>query len=41
MTRESISRDGSVTVFCGAEEWFLAVSVHGMGLALMAKKAGG
>lgn len=41
MTRESISRDGSVTVLCGAEEWFFAVSVHGMGLALMAKKAGG
>lgn len=41
MTRESISRDGSITALCGAEEWFFAMSVHGMGLALMAKKAGG
>ena len=40
VTGKSISRDGSITVLCGTEEGLFAVSVHGMGLALMAKKAG-
>jgi hypothetical protein len=39
VTGKSISRNGSVTVICSTEEWLFAVSVHGMGLALMAKKA--
>jgi hypothetical protein len=41
VTGKSVSRNGSITVLRGTEEWLFAVSVHGMGLALMAKKASG
>ena len=36
---EAISRNSSLTTFIGAEERFVAVSMHSMSFALMAEKA--
>jgi hypothetical protein len=36
---EAISGNSSLTAFIGAEEWFVAVSMHSMSFALMAEKA--
>lgn len=40
MPGKAITRDSSFTALKGAKKWFLPVSVHGMGLTLMAKETG-
>lgn len=36
---KAISRNSSLTTFIGAEEWFVAVSMHSVSFAFMAEKA--
>jgi hypothetical protein len=37
---EAIPRNASFAIFIGAEERFVAVTMHGMSFTLMAEKAG-
>ncbi len=39
MAWKTIPWDGSLAIIIGAEEGFIAVSMHGMGFTLMAEKA--
>ena len=41
LSGEAVSRLGALASFIGAEVWFLTVTVHGVGLTLMAEQAGG
>lgn len=37
---KSVPRDSAIATFVGAQIWFVAMTMHGVGLTLMAEKTG-